>query len=350
VNKTVLVLIISCTLVTCSDPETPTRSYRMGFMNSGPRFDDIDLVLQSLALWTQRADAAIINTEVPWDSLLDGKPVVDYVINHYRGLTQFYRSKNFELWVYIDPQNGLDRTADAVALQNRGRSIAEQELQQLYKRFVVVMDSVLQPEHVGLGLETNLIRDASSTAIYQCVKQAVNETAAELINRNTQAKLSISVQVDHAWGKLSGGTYTGIEQDFIDFPFMEELGLSSYPYLGFDDPTDIPGNYYTRLTEGHNLPVFVSEGGYASTTVANAFTSSPQLQKKYMEHHHTLLKKAKAIALFQLVFTDIDISSVPDPIPPNLHYFISIGLVDVNLNPKPALEAWDKQFKRERIN
>lgn len=219
-------------LTTCSDDEPHRhRTYKMGFQNSAPRFDDFDLFIQSLLMWSERADAAMITTEPPWEELLAGYNPVTYVVDNYKALVEYYRSKGFELWVYIDPQNGLDRTSDAQELVAAGRSIAEPEIQAIYKRFVVVMDSVLNPEHLGLALETNLIRDAAPASIYNGVKQAANAAAAEISSLDPTVKLSINVQVDYAWGKLGGGTYRGVAQDFTDFPFIEELGLSSYPYF-----------------------------------------------------------------------------------------------------------------------
>lgn len=340
----IVLVVNSCT---SSTTPTPMRTYRMGFANSAPRFDDFNLVLQSLQIWTTRADAAIVNTEVPWDTLFSGTPAKDYVARHYAGLVDFYRSKNFKLWVYIDPQNGLDRANDALELVAMGKSIADPEAQALYRKFVLAMDSVLKPEHLGLALETNLIRAAASSAIYQGVKKAANDAAAELAGRGTTAKLSVSVQVDVAWGNLGGGGYVGVAQDFADFPFIEELGLSSYPYFGISSPDQLPDNYYSKLVESKSLPVFVSEGGWSSGSVSLAgtsFTSSPQLQAAYIKRQRALLDAAKAIAWFQLTFTDIDIASLTPPIPENLGYFIYLGLVDINLQPKPALSAWDEVF------
>ncbi len=341
-------------LASCSNESNPApaqRTYRMGFANSAPRFDDFDLIIQSLNLWAVRADAAIVNTEVPWKELNEGTSPVTYVLSNYKGLVDFYRSKNMKLWVYVDPQNGLDRTTDAVALQNLGKSIAQDEVQAMYRRFVIVMDSLLNPDHLGLALETNLIRAASPPAIYQGVKKAANDVAAELKARNRSALLSVSVQVDVAWGNL-GGSYVGIEQDFADFPFIEELGLSSYPYFGMASPDQLPLNYYSKLIEGKTLPVFVSEGGWTSGSVNTptvSFTSSAQLQEQYVRRQRLLLDKVKAIAWLQLVFTDIDIASVPAPVPDNLGYFIFLGMVDVNLQSKPALAAWDEIFNLKLI-
>jgi hypothetical protein len=326
---------------------TVQRTYRMGLQNSAPR-PELNLYLQALNIWSSRADAAMITTEVPWDSLLHGVTPEQFVVNNHKDLVNFYRSKNLKIWVYIDPQNGLDRSRDADALVAAGKSIAQSNMQLLYRKFVVAMDSIIKPEHLGLALETNLIRVASSNAIYQGVKQAANDAALDVRLVDSKVKLSISVQVDLAWGNLGTSSYTGIAQDFTDFPFMEELGLSSYPYLSTGSPNNIPINYYSRLTEGRSIPVFVSEGGWTSQSIigfsGQAITSDPQTQRDYISLQSKLLDQAKAIAWFQLTFSDIDLSALPPSTPPNLKYFAYLGLVDINLQPKPAMAIWDSVF------
>lgn len=341
----ILASLLLCS--TCNDDENTGRSYRMGFQNSAPR-SELDLFLQSLNIWTQRADAAIITTEVPWAALLSGTDPVDYAISNYKDLVDFYRTRDLELWLYIDPQNGLNRATDAEELKAANKSIADADMQMLYRRFAVVMDSLLKPEHLGLALETNLIRGIAPASIYDGVKQAANLAADDVKNANSSARLSISVQVDYAWGKLGGGGIKSIGQDFADFPFIEELGLSSYPYFGFSEPLDIPVDYYSKLIEGRNIPVFVSEGGWSSVSFdapTGTVNGSPEIQKQYIEHHSHLLSHANAIAVFQLLFTDLDPEHVPVHVPDNINNFIYIGLLDKNMIPKPALDAWDKQFK-----
>lgn len=59
-----------------------------------------------------------------------------------------------------------------------------------------------------------------------------------------------------------------------------------------------------------------------------------------------ILDEANAIAVFQLSFTDLDLGSFPKPVPTILPLFATLGLVDSNLRPKPALTTWDKIFTR----
>jgi hypothetical protein len=354
--RTILILVGSLIFTASCKKDDPlpiptTRTYRMGFQNSAPRFDDINLFLQSLQIWTTRADAAIINTEVPWDSLYVVKSIPKFVLNSYKGLADYYRGKNLKLWVYIDPQNGLNRRSDAAALIALKKSIANDDAQKLYRRFVVVMDSILKPDHLGLALETNLIRAASTSAIYNGIKKAVNDAVVDVRAIDKNVKLSVSVQADYAWGRLLGnGTYIGIAQDFIDFPFIQELGISSYPYFDFSKPEDIPLDYYSKLIDGKTLPVFVSEGGWPSKTFTGPnqkiINGSETIQQNYIDYQSKLLDKAQATAVFQLTFTDIDTNSIPANVDPNINNFIHLGLVDTNLKPKPSLSSWDGLFKR----
>lgn len=357
--KTTILLGLCFLLIAISCKKNHTtnstgRTYRMGFMNFAPR-PDTNLYIQALHMWTQRADAAIINTRVPWESLLNGQDPITYVMQNFKVLADYYRGYQFKLWVYIDPANGLNRATDDDALIKLGKSISQPACQTIYRRFCFVMDSILVPEHIGLALETNLIRGVSPDSIYQGIKQATNNAAADIRNYDKNVKMSVSVQVDFAWGIASNGVYQGIAQDLIDFPFIQELGLSSYPYLTDKalTPNQLPLNYYSKLTEGKNLPVFVSEGGWASRNIYVSPTltinSNPQIQADYINRQALMLDQAHAIGYFQLCFTDIDPSGLPPSTPSNIYYFSYLGLVDSTLATKPALNNWDAIYKRPFI-
>jgi hypothetical protein len=209
--------------------------------------------------------------------------------------------------------------------------------------------TIIQPDHVMLAAETNLIRLAAPT-IYPALVTMVNATAAEQRLLNPALPLGVTVQVDTAWGGLTGtGIYTGVEQDFADFPFTTLLGLSSYPYLaGYATPAAIPLDYYQRLRGGRTLPVFVAEGGWTSGSFpSQGVASSPSMQVDYLVRQDQLLEQADAVALFQLTFTDLDLAAFP-PQPPDsiLPLFANNGLVDSELQPKPALATWDALFAR----
>ena len=322
----------------------PARTYVMGFSGFPPE-PSLSSILETIELWSHRADAALIVTEVPWDSLRAGKTAESLIGNNQVGLAAYYRAKGLRVIVSVDPTNGLDRASDSEPLKAAGHSLTEPAMQALYVDYVVAMQTLVHPDYLSIASETNLIRLAAPDSLYQAVKQAANTAAPQILSADPTAKLFTTVQVEVAWGRFtSSPTYQGIAQDRADFPFMSILGLSSYPYLGgFADPDSIPLDYYDRLDNGAPIPMMVIEGGWSSVTVSPTVTDEA-MQRRYIERHEAILDKAGAIGWFQITFTDIDLAAIG--LPPSAAPFAYLGLVDVNLQPKPALSAWDAAFHR----
>ncbi len=341
------VIALGC-LTSCGDDSNslPARTYVMGFSGFPPE-PTLQSILETIELWSHRADAALIVTEVPWDSLLAGKNSESLIRNNQFGLANYYRAKGLRVIASVDPTNGLDRSSDSGPLKAAGHSLTEPAMQLLYRNYVVAMQAVVHPDYLGIASETNLIRLAAPDSLYQAVKQAANAGAADILLAEPGAKLFTTVQVEVAWGRFtSSPVYQGIAQDRADFPFISILGLSSYPYLGgFTDPDSIPLDYYDRLDDGAPIPMMVIEGGWSSVTVSPTVTS-PAMQRRYIERHEAILDRVAAIGWFQITFTDIDLAAIG--LPPSAAPFAYLGLVDVNLQAKPALSAWDATFRRPK--
>lgn len=328
-------------------PAAPKRTWRLGFSPNPPRFTT-QAVIQGIDLWSQRAELAIIHEELPWADLLAGMSPDAILERDKVQLVAYMKGKGLQLVFMGDLNDGLDRTQEAPQLRAAGRSITEPAVQRLYRDYLLAVDRKLQPVMLGLVAESNLIRVAAP-ALYPAVRQTANDTAAALQTAGRTTPLVASVQVEVAWGRLGGnGSYVGIDTDFADFPFVQTLGLSSYPYFGFTEPEELPLDYYTRLLAARNVPVMVTEGGWASAG-AGSITSSPAKQARYVARHAQLLDAVGAQAWLHLLYADLDIVSLPPPVPANLPLFATIGLADSNFVAKPALAAWDGLFARRRV-
>jgi hypothetical protein len=325
------------------------RSFVMGFSVIPPK-PDIKIAVRSMEIWTKRADAAIMHLDVPWALLLAGTSPEDALRHDGVDLEHYYRSKHLVLVVTIDVTNGLGRESEAPALVAAHRSITEPAVQRLYRNYVNALVEMLHPDYLGLAAETNLVRAIAPRPVYDAVVRMANDAAADIRRKRPSSALPlyVSVQVETAWGKLGKQAgFVGIDQDMRDFPFMNVIALSSYPYLGgFTDPDRIPLDYYTRVKGSRSLPVMVVEGGWPSASVRGVFSSSPEMQSRYIARQSELLDAAKAIAVFQLSFADLDLGSFPKPQPAILPLFATLGLVDSDLRPKPALAIWDKVYAR----
>lgn len=328
-------------------PPAPTRRWQMGFSPNPPR-PTVQAVLQGLDLWAPRAELAIIHEETPWAALLAGESPDAILDRDKVPLVQLMRSKGLGLVFMGDLNDGLARELEAPQLRAAGRSLHDPAVQRLYRDYLLAVDRKLAPTVLGLVAESNLIRAAAPT-LYTAVRQTANDTAQALRQAGSGTRLMASVQVETAWGRLSGpGPYVGIETDFADFPFVQTLGLSSYPYFGWPEPEDLPADYYQRLLAGRNLPVMVTEGGWPSAG-AGSIASSPARQARYVRHHATLLDRVGAQAWLHLLFADVDLASLPPSVPANLPLFASIGMADSQFRAKPALAAWDELRARRWV-
>ncbi|MDB4870679.1 MAG: hypothetical protein JWL97_1683 [Gemmatimonadales bacterium] len=324
----------------------------MGFSVIPPK-PDIKIAVRSLEIWTKRADAAIMHLDVPWALLLAGTSPEEALRRDGVDLEHYYRSKHLVLVVTIDVTNGLARESEAPALVAAHRSITEPAVQRLYRNYVRSLVETLHPDYLGLAAETNLVRAIAPRSIYDAVVRMTNDAAADVRRQHPAGALPlyVSVQVETAWGKLGKqAAFIGIDQDMRDFPFMNVIALSSYPYLGgFKDPDQIPLDYYTRVRGSRSLPVMVVEGGWPSASARGVFFSSPEMQARYIARQSDILDAAKAIGVFQLSFTDLDLASFPKPLPTILPLFSTLGLVDSDLRPKLALAIWDKVYARPLV-
>jgi hypothetical protein len=329
-----------------TDPAA-TRRWKMGFSPNPPRLS-VQAVLQGIDIWSRRSELAIIHEELPWTDLLAGM-TPDAILDRDKvQLVQYLRGKGLQLVFMGDLNDGLAREQEAPKLRAAGRSITEPAVQRLYRDYMLAVDRKLSPVMLGLVAESNLIR-AEAPTLYPAVRKTANDTAAALRAAGSSTPLMASVQVETAWGRLGGnGSYVGIEPDFTDFPFVQTLGLSSYPYFGWTLPDDLPVDYYQRLLNGRSTPVMVVEGGWASAG-AGSIASSPERQARYVARHADLLDRVGASAWLQLQFADIDLASLPPPVPANLPLFASIGMADSNFGAKPSLAAWDALFARRLV-
>ena len=339
-----IALLASCTPSRAEAPASApgSRTFRMGFSPIPPRLSTAE-VLRTADEMSKHADAALMVLDIPWTALLADTSAALLVRRDQLQLARLLTQRGVPLVVQLEPANGLDRGAEATALVKLGRSITEPAVQRVYREYVAAFDSIVRPDYLLLAVETNLIRAASKASVYSALVTMSNAAAAERRAAGSKTKLMVSVQVDVAWGRLPGsnGSFVGIARDRADFPFVDVLGLSSYPYLaGFKTPEEIPLDYYSRITADAPLPMIVTEGGWTSGSVAGV-TSSPDVQARYIRRQMQLADEAKLLGVFQITFTDLDLTSFPVPSGSILPLFAQLGLVDASYRAKPALAVWD---------
>lgn len=347
-----LAALLAATAVACSGGTAPhpgpPRTFRLGFSATPPR-PTTESVLQTVDAWRSHADVALITQTVPWRALLSGTDAPLLVRRDLAPLAALYRRRDLPIIVQLDVTDGLAREREAPELLALGRTIAEPEVQQRYREYLLAVDSILHPDYLGLAMETNLVRAIAPSRVYDAMRTMVAAAAAALSAQRSPARRFVSVQVETAWGRLPGtGPFVGVATDRADFPFVQALGLSSYPFLGgFAEPEEVPVDYYQRLATsgGPPLPLLVVEGGWSSASVPGV-VSSPDRQARWIRRQMELADRAALVAVTQITFTDLDVASYQVPSSSILPLFARLGLVNTSFAPKPALAEWDRALAR----
>ena len=332
-------LVVGCAS-SATDPQAPaTRSYRMGFSPLPPRLTIFE-VLRTIDSVSRHSDAALMVVDIPWAALLTDSSPAFLIRRDQFEVARVFQQRGMPIAATLEVANGLNRAAESDALLKVGRSLTEPAVQRVYRDYVVAFDSILRPKWLALAMETNLIRLVAAPPVYSAIVTMTNAAAQQLRAAGSTSQLMVSVQVDIAWGR-PGGSYAGIQRDRTDFPFIQALGLSSYPYLmGFTAPEQFPLDYYSRLVADAPLPMLVVEGGWSSGSVTGV-TSSPDLQARYIRRQMQIADAAKLVGVFQITFTDLDLTSFVVPAGSILPLFAQTGMLDINYRPKPALAVWD---------
>ena len=236
-------------------------------------------------------------------------------------------------------------------LSQRTGASTEPSIQRLYRNYVRALVDKLHPDYLGLAAETNLIREIAPRPVYDAVVRMTNDAANDVRAKHPAALLPlyVSVQVETAWGKLGKQrTFAGIDQDLRDFPFMNVIGLSSYPYLGgFKNPEEIPLDYLQSGERFTKTPGDGSRGrdGHQSRR-AECFRLRPRCRRGTLRARRSCSTQ-RTPSLRSSSRSPISIwATFPKPVPAILPLFATLGLVDANLQPKPALKTWDEVFAR----
>jgi hypothetical protein len=327
-------------------PEVSPRSYAMGWAPTPPRLDT-ELLLRMIDSMAVVSEIAIVQQGVPWGPLLGGAPI-DSLVQDVAQLTDFMAARNLQLIFLVDPLDGLDRTKEDPGLTDLGRSILEPEIRALHEDWVRRVAARVQPAYFGLASEINTLAALGDPDLNAEITDLINTLSPQIREISPGTKVFVSFQADQANGRL--GQTGGIDHfGLISQYDIDALGLSSYPVFAFDEPSDIPSDYFAAFDEATALPLLFVEGGWSSVDVPWS-AGTPAQQVEFFRRYEELLDAVNAEVWVMLTFADLDVASFgldPDRTA-GLSNFASMGIVDSNLQRKPAYAEWERIFLRPR--
>lgn len=136
---------------------------------------------------------------------------------------------------------------------------------------------------------------------------------------------------------LSGGLFGGINDptksqwSLLDrFPKSDIIAFTTYPGLIYENPSEIPADYYSEIKSHTVKPIAFTEIGWHSGTGPTGWESSDAEQAGFVTTFFSLTEELnKELVIWSFLY-DQDIS---EP-------FNSMGLRRSDGNAKPAWDSW----------
>jgi hypothetical protein len=191
-----------------------------------------------------------------------------------------------------------------------------------------------QPEYLGLANEVNMLATDDPAAFEAVV--ALWQRALPIVRELSPAtKVFVTFQYEWLVGRRDGWfgrTVVATDWSPLDrFGDADLVGLTTYPSLVFDTPSEIPSDYYAQIGEHTTLPLIFTEVGWTADASLALLPGSDAEQVSYVE---MLAEQAEAVAVEGLVWTFVHGEQVTD-VP-----FAGMGLFAADGVPRPAFDAW----------
>lgn len=333
-------------------PPAATRPYRMGWFLQTPQ-PTIESLLRTMPEQAKVSDAVLLQREVPWSRIQAGVPMETIFKEEYDDLVAYLRGLGLEVMFLVDPLDGLNRTRESNEMRKIGGSLKDAGLQRLHEQWVELLATRYRPQFLGCASEINTLGAHGDRELYDAIKGICNRLAPRLRQAVLGIRFFVSFQVDDAWDRRPF-VHSDVDQFAMTREFdIDVLGLSTYPSFFFNDPSDIPADYFRRLQVASGKPVLVAEGGWSADPTRTGTTAeSIARQTAFYRRFFDLLDSVDVEAAILLLYADLDMETwisfagTQGVDIEGLRNFARMGIVDERLSPRPAAEVWGEHSRR----
>jgi hypothetical protein len=196
-----------------------------------------------------------------------------------------------------------------------------------------------QPPYFALGIEINRYYEEDPAGFKAYVDLYVEMyDAIKAISPQTLVFPIFQYEKMHGGVFFSGDNQAQPEWELLD-KFngrMDLIAFTTYPFLLYATPADLPNGYYTEITRHASQKIAFTEIGWPSAVLSampdSPFGGSPDEQSDFVRRFFSLTSDLPL---------DLALWSFPHDVGPDFNAaFTSISLRENNGTPKPALQVW----------
>lgn len=245
-------------------------------------------------------------------------------------------------YVAIEPFNG-DRSQVRVPPKWKRSvdSVSDPQWREAYRQFVLQVVRHHKPHYLNIAVEANMYY-RNRPDDYDSFRRLFNSLYQEIKRVSLETKVFSSYQYEYLIGQF-GSQPTKTQWELLGAKALTQdmLGISTYPLFlkSRYDAQTIPTNYFQPLKEKTNLPIFVAEIGFYSSTQVQPI-SSPENQTKFIRRLPELFQGMNVEALCWISLYDLPDIPALAPLKKVFPHFFSLGLLDDRLSEKGAWQAW----------
>ncbi|MDI6769262.1 MAG: hypothetical protein QMD04_06260 [Anaerolineales bacterium] len=343
-----LLLSLACGSGTPSAPVTPTQTSQLAasqLATPNSQFGIAGLIPRnfpnsSAADWTNLYETLpetgeLLGAYTDWADSPETAGQIPAVVDTVFGLAPRYHFiPLIALGFFRDkPEGGLELSLALTNAEERAK----------FKHVAVAIVEKHQPSYLALGIEINRYYEHDPTG-FDAFVTLYTETyeAVKAASPDTLVFPVFQYEMLHGGEFFAGDGQNPSQWELLDL-FGERLDLvafTTYPYLLYASPDDLPANYYAVIAEHTSRPIAFSEIGWPSAPFANA----PDLPYGGSQD-----EQAAFVRRFFELANGLDLSlalwSFPhDPAGRINPAFLSISLRHNNGTSKPALAVWQEMI------
>jgi hypothetical protein len=347
-----LLLLLTATLAAAScdrgsggagPPASGTpRSVMFGF-SSLPRELNAEAYAQAIDFASEHGEIVLIQRNVPWAQFVPGGSLGDDLAEQTNSERDAVRDEDLKLFFALDPTDGAtgrDRLSE-LPESLAGRRFDDADVRSAFRSYAEYVAINYQPEYLALGVEMNLYYEKNKDD-WENFLSLYLETYAAVKAASPATQITVTMQYEDLQGILPREDTHFVDWQLLRaFDPIDFIGISTYPGFAFQDPTQIPRDYYLQLTAFTEKPIAIAEMGYASREQPGVISGSEEHQSAYLER---ALAEAEELSMpFAIWFAIWDPAYARGT---EFGAFEHIGLLRSDDSQKPAWSAWDEAARR----
>lgn len=168
-----------------------------------------------------------------------------------------------------------------------------EENKKIYKESTIAFIEKYHPEYFVMGIEIDIMYEKSPED-YEEFVVFYNEMYDEIKKVSPNTKVFTVFQLEgmkgcELWMEKSCNSNNSRWELIDDFK-LDIVGFSTYPCLVYKDPSDIPEDHYTEISEHVSKPIAFTENGWHTEDYPPEWESSEEEQARYVKRFFELTK------------------------------------------------------------